>query len=255
MSTHPKTLLPFIFSIFLFSCNEGNEEVECNEYFLNAESSGDYITKIFYNEIGQVSALESKAGSVNTRLDVYYDQDQRIKQVKNIEQEQVTEFFLDVSGRLVSTVRYLSGARLDSFAIEYDDSERIIKRSIYKDQPPNTYVDSYYTVEYPGDKAMKVNFYKRVASTIDTFEHTGTFSYTMDDKSRPYPEAYYSIYLSWTNVVLPNNIMSLEISDKNGTVTSNQTYEYSYNSAGYPLQRRTIGSIIDYQYSCNPTVE
>jgi hypothetical protein len=250
----PKNLLPFIILFFMSSCDKGDEELKCSQYFLAEESDpGDYSQKFFYNGDGLMSAMVFQAGTLNNRLDIYYDQDKRIREVKSIQNGQRTEFFHDVSGRLVSTMRYEGGSRIDSLAIEYDGSGRIIKRSTYRDPPSITFLHSYYTVEYPANATMKVDFYDRVPFTMDTFEYAGTFSYTMDGKKRPYPDEYYSIYLSWTNVVLASNVTAFESLDKTRTVTSNNTIEYLYNSGGYPLKEK--GSTKSYRYTCEPSME
>lgn len=251
---HPKNLLPFIPLFFMPSCDKGEEEFSCQEYFLAEESApGFFSQKIFYNEDGLISAMVHQAGAATTRLDVYYSDDKRIRELKEIQYGRLTEFYHDASGRLISTMRYEGESRVDSFAIEYDGSGRIIKRSIYRDPPPITYLHSYYTVEYPANATMKVDFYDRTPFPATNYEYAGTFLYTMDEKRRPFPDEYYSIFLSWGNVVLPSNVTSLEVTDKTGTVTNNGTIEYLYNPGGYPLKEK--GSPITYRYTCEPPLE
>jgi len=238
--------------LFLCACSDDEEPSNCNAYFLKTvDGPGDGDTNFFYNEDGLISAMVS--GPSQGRTQFVYGSNNKLAKVSDSGSD--TEFIHDGSGRLVATMRFNGSERLDSLVFEYDVSQRIVKRSIYKGQPGSAFLHSYYTVAYPSPGALKVDFYNQVLFETE-YEYSGSFLYTTDDKHSPFPEEYRSLYLSWTNVSTPNNFTSLQTSNKDGLTNFTTTYEYSYNSGGYPLTEAAAGvTMYRYTYACEPPRE
>lgn len=241
--------------ILLFSCSKDDDEqpLVCNQYFLATEGDNQSTTTVYYNSSGKISALVAQGGFVNNRLELVYDNDNRLIEVLQTPTPRRWRFLYDNAGQLVATASYdESGTRTDSLVIEYDAGGRLRKRSLYQGSAPLSNLSNYFLLEYPDEKTVRADFFNRDQSGQTGY--SGTFTYTMDDKKRPYPDEYYLLYLSWSNVVIDHNALSLELSN-NGTVTSVDTYEYTYNAGGYPVQRRYHTVATDYVYTCEAQFE
>lgn len=240
-----KRISRFFLLTLVLSCDE-NEEARCDSYFLTQEKIGTITTQFHYNPNGLIDSLVFTGNYSHSRAEFYYDSEQRLTAV--IDSHGKTEFYFDNKDRLIATAKHNArGEFVDSLYFEYDNSDRIIKRSIYTDRYPRPYLQTFYQVEYTSTETITVKFYERADVFNEIFNPGSTFIYTLDSNPKPFSESYSLLYLSWGNVLLPHNELSLSIF-RDGKLLSTQTYEYRYNAGGFPVQKGDHR----YSYTCEP---
>jgi hypothetical protein len=231
-----QSCIAIIVLLFLFvGCDSKDEtEASCDQMVLLKAGSGSLVELYSYGSNGRMSKIAFSTGSI----DFSYDLQGNLSET--LFGSQVTKYQHDTNGRLIAILKFDDNTPRDSMAFEYDSEGRIAKRSIYTNQQVLT---DYYLVKYPTADSVIVDFYSPLNGPEQ--QHSGTFIYTQDDKNRPYPEEYYEIYLSWTNVVLQHNQLSLV--DTPGTAPHISTLQY--NERGYLIN--DTGKV--YTYGCLST--
>lgn len=230
------------FLIFtLLSCSSDDSQLQCEDYYLHKIFQGGNSTTLSYNSDGLLSKIiESWA---NSPLEFFYENRDKLVEVNWGTGK--SEFKYDPEGRLIATIRIKDGQPFDSLALIYDDFGRITKMEIFTGPSNYEQLESYDEISYPSHEKVIADFYNRNG---DNFIYSGTFTYVLDGKPKPYPREYYLYLISFTNIFLSSNPNSLTITGPNPNSTTN--YEYTYNTAGYPIHENYYDH--QYQYQCEP---
>jgi hypothetical protein len=244
----------FIFTLCVISpgCDseelepEPEPEVKCDNYFLKSEKSiSNIVSRYFYNNRGKLEIIEGEDTNHTWQTELTYNVNDQLIEV-NYDGGYKTNFFYE-GGLLRSTKNTdAQGGEGNEMKFYYDDENRLIRREIYRPESGDE-IYNYFEMEYPAAGKVEATFY--TVNAGGGYDEGATFKYTIDENPRPYPEEYYLMWISWSNVLLLHNELSLQIF-RNGTLDGASGTTYEYNEQGYPVLNSN-GTM--FTYSCEPT--
>ena len=222
--------------------------------------AGGEANEYIYNSAGKVESINYISSSTGQKFRIseqIYNSDGNISEYKFYQWNNVNDqkhIYTYNADKLLASRTFVqlqnniwTEKKADQY--RYNAARQLIKKS-YHSSLPDTTTDYYSLYSYPATDQVVEKFYLK--DVAGNFKLRFTFHYKYDDKS------FYATslgYSDWNPQLSKHNVISEATIDHFAGTTTTETYAYTYNADGYPVQyfNTTSGQPIlhrNYEYTC-----